>query len=571
MPQAENWTAFSTSPPTHPRRSTTRNSLQTTERSKCTTYTYDTYGRLSTVENPFSEVTTLTYDTAGRVSKKTFDSGVYDEYTYDTRSRVTDIDTKNSSHTALAERSYTYNAISQVTQLVEGTVTTTYTYDDIGQLTGESKTSGYTASYTYDANGNRATRTVNSVTETYSYDAGDKLTAITGGADPRTFGYDSAGRTTSISRSGGSDVTTLAYDYESRLTSISRSGYTTNTYSYNGFDTRISKVDSTGTSTYMRDGVGVTAPVLSDGYANYTPGVSEYRSSTSTFFHSALKNTDIQTGISEAITATQTYDAFGNVASSTGTFNSQFGYAGIFGYQADTDYDLKLVGHRYYDAQAGRFITRDPVKDGRNWYTYCSNRPIVLADPSGLQAVAWWDFEFTAEGVGEGFITGLHGAASGLSLGLYDGGSHKDDIGFQGSQFLGFVGAVSFAVAGGAAFVEGYVGAGAGAGAAAGGGGTVASDVVVAGEGIYVLRDPISGIIRYVGQTNNFARRFAEHMRDSTKNGLTFERWGDDISDPIERLVREQELIDFFGGVNGGQLLNKRNALGVDNVFRALL
>ncbi len=54
-------------------------------------------------------------------------------------------------------------------------VTTTYTYDDIDQLLTESR-SGYSASYTYDANGNRASKTLGGVTETYTNDDADKLT-----------------------------------------------------------------------------------------------------------------------------------------------------------------------------------------------------------------------------------------------------------------------------------------------------------------------------------------------------------------------------------------------------------
>ncbi|MCL6624348.1 MAG: hypothetical protein K6T17_07005, partial [Fimbriimonadales bacterium] len=37
----------------------------------------------------------------------------------------------------------------------------------------------------------------------------------------------------------------------------------------------------------------------------------------------------------------------------------------------------------YYDPSLGRFLTRDPVKDGRNWYTYCGNNPVGRADADG--------------------------------------------------------------------------------------------------------------------------------------------------------------------------------------------
>jgi len=157
---------------------------------------------------------------------------------------------------------------------------------------------------------------------------------------------------------------------------------TTNSFSYNGLDTRVGLTDSSGTKTFKRAGVGVTAPVLSDGTANFTPS-GEKRGSTKTTFHSALKNSDIQTNSSGAVSASKQFDAFGNEVSSNGSWRSQFAYAGGFGYQQDFDTGLKLLGHRYYDSDTGRFLTRDPIGYGRNWYSYCANNPINQIDSSG--------------------------------------------------------------------------------------------------------------------------------------------------------------------------------------------
>lgn len=37
------------------------------------------------------------------------------------------------------------------------------------------------------------------------------------------------------------------------------------------------------------------------------------------------------------------------------------------------------------DASTGRFISRDAVKDGRNWYTCAANSPVNCVDPDGNQ------------------------------------------------------------------------------------------------------------------------------------------------------------------------------------------
>jgi RHS repeat-associated protein len=151
-------------------------------------------------------------------------------------------------------------------------------------------------------------------------------------------------------------------------------------------DARTVKIDSSGTNEYFRNGAGVTSPVVSDSNANYTPGISEKRGTATRYLHSGLKNADSQTDPTKTVMATRDYDAFGNVitASSTGTWNGPFGNAGGFGYQEDPDHGLKLLGHRYYDSSTGRFLSRDPAEDGRNWYTYCHNKPTRYADPSGL-------------------------------------------------------------------------------------------------------------------------------------------------------------------------------------------
>lgn len=49
-----------------------------------------------------------------------------------------------------------------------------------------------------------------------------------------------------------------------------------------------------GARTFHRAGAGVTASVLDDGTASYTPGVSEVRSTVTTYSHSGLKNSEAQ-------------------------------------------------------------------------------------------------------------------------------------------------------------------------------------------------------------------------------------------------------------------------------------
>ncbi len=277
--------------------------------------------------------------------------------------------------TVLRTTGYAWDNADQITSQTVNGVTTNYGYDLAGQLTSEVR-SGYNVAYTYDANGNRLSKTVNGTVQSYTYDLADKM--LTAGA--KSYTYDAAGRTVGINAPGG--TTTLSYDYESRVTAITGPGIN-ETHTYNGLDTRVGTVQGGVSRTFVRDGSYVTDPVLRDGQATYTPGVSERRSGVSTWSHSGLKNADAQTSGAGAIQATRVYDAFGAELSATGTWKGPFGYAGGFGYQEDSS-GLKLLGHRYYDPTTGRFLSRDPIKDGRNWYVYCESDPIGSFDAIGL-------------------------------------------------------------------------------------------------------------------------------------------------------------------------------------------
>ena len=70
---------------------------------------------------------------------------------------------------------------------------------------------------------------------------------------------------------------TLTYDAANRGDGITYPSSATNTFSYNGLGLRVSKSDSSGALAYVCDGTEVASPVLKDGAAVYTPGLSERR------------------------------------------------------------------------------------------------------------------------------------------------------------------------------------------------------------------------------------------------------------------------------------------------------
>ena len=60
------------------------------------------------------------------------------------------------------------------------------------------------------------------------------------------------------------------------------------------------------------------------------------------------------------VTRAYAYTPYGAMAGSTGTFDNRFTYGGKFGVM-DTGSGLLLMWQRFYDSNAMRFISRDPI------------------------------------------------------------------------------------------------------------------------------------------------------------------------------------------------------------------
>jgi RHS repeat-associated protein len=88
------------------------------------------------------------------------------------------------------------------------------------------------------------------------------------------------------------------------------------------------------------------------------------------------------------VVAEYEYDAWGNILSQTGSLASENPYR-YAGYRYDEETGLYYLMARYYDANIGRFITRDTFHGfesdplSLNQYVYSNNNPVNFTDPSG--------------------------------------------------------------------------------------------------------------------------------------------------------------------------------------------
>ncbi|MDD5263076.1 MAG: hypothetical protein PHD76_14630 [Methylacidiphilales bacterium] len=83
-----------------------------------------------------------------------------------------------------------------------------------------------------------------------------------------------------------------------------------------------------------------------------------------------------------AVRARYGYDPYGRTTKLSGDQDADFGYTGHYQHQKS---GLTLAPYRIYDANLGRWLSRDPIEErgGINLYGYCQNDSVNYVDPDG--------------------------------------------------------------------------------------------------------------------------------------------------------------------------------------------
>lgn len=275
-----------------------------------TRYAYDNVGRVTQVTSPDTGITTYDYYPDGTIHYRTDAKGVMATFSYDSSARLTGVTFPDPAD----DRSYSYDNVSssfglgRLTGMADPSGSTVYHYDSVGRLASEVRTIlgvVYTTSYAYDNVGNltsitypsgrmveyaynpvnrpelvqatkdTVTQTLassfvydnvynrtsvtlgNGIVEGKGYDALDRVAAISSPpALGLMFGYDAVGNMTSmtdnVSASPSPPLGTTTYDYvANRLDNVVEGGIT-RAYAYDNTGNTIS--DGTLEYVYNQDG-----------------------------------------------------------------------------------------------------------------------------------------------------------------------------------------------------------------------------------------------------------------------------------------------------------------------------
>lgn len=330
----------------------------------------------------------------------------------------------------------------------------------------------------------------------------------------------------------------LSYTLVDQVTGITQNGSTTS-FTYDASGRRVNETVGTLTTvrqysdssdnpewTTQQSGANLTTEIYT---GSLGAGLAVTTTFKGTLRTSAMQLTDIRGHTvttldldSNSVGAWSAYDSFGNPQTSQPNTNL-INYSSYSQQERATNTTgLILMGARVYNPETNQFTSKDPIKGGNeNSYTY-PNDPLNGSDFSGL-----WSWEDTLD------IT--------LTVASFLPIPGIQQIAWIGKGIL--VGSKIASVVSKITKLQRFVSAG--------------NKPMPKVAGVYeYLRDGKW----YVGQTNNLARRIAEHERKFGKDVISNIRYKElNKSTAKTRRVHEQKQIDKRGGID--ELHNAINAV----------
>lgn len=423
-------------------------------------YSYNLNDQLQSITNPISGtvvnlnpnilglpttvgsyVSSVTYWPSGLIKDVKYANGHTSSYTQHNRLWPNSLIVKKANGVQDIASFYSYDGLGNLTGIddtIDNSYDRTLGYDKINRVVSSTGPWG-TGQLSYDGIGNLTSQVFGSNALTYSYDANNRLNTLTlNGVSSSSFGYDERGNNNY--RKGE----TFTYDAASNLRCARCNTGNAVQYFYDGNNQR-SKVIKGGVTTYeMRDLYGNLLVEYSPANANklieyfYLGGkgsgklVASKASSSQTgniftYYHTDISGSPLAaTDSSGNLLWKENYKPYGDKLNRQAASLSN--NIGFHGRPFDNDTGLSLMGARYYDPVAGRFLGVDPKGfdteniHSFNRYAYANNNPYKFVDPDGHSPI---DVVFLAVDIGK------------LGVALYTGGDVQGAVIDVGLSIVG--------------------------------------------------------------------------------------------------------------------------------------
>jgi RHS repeat-associated protein len=356
-----------------------------------TVYAYDKASRLVSITQSGVngiQVTTYTWDGASRLVQKVLSNGIKQELAYDEANRVLSITYKRTDDSIIETVSYTYDANGQRRSKSVGTASVAETpitamYDEANRVNSFTLNPGTTGAttynLTYDDHGNivRKQNAASPSEDTrYEWDARNRLARITMSegtqASIASFKYDALGRRIErlIEQGSGTQRTQYVYDGIQPIGELTEGGLAATILTGLSIDEVIARTVNVATATSQN-------PITTKAYLTDALGsvlaIAKADQNPEVFYSYSPYGETQALGVDGDIPANSNqYTARENDGRIGGT-----GGGSLYYYRA-----------RYYDPVLKRFVSEDPIglRGGRNLYAYVEANPINSSDPLGLTA-----------------------------------------------------------------------------------------------------------------------------------------------------------------------------------------
>jgi YD repeat-containing protein len=358
--------------------------------------TYDTAGNLLTQTDAKGQVTTRAYDELNRVTFTAFADGSVQAYGYDLGAngigRLTSITELNQSQQITSTLTYTYDqhgrTTSETRTINSVAYVLAYRYDNFGRLAGMTYPSGRTIAYSFDTLGRVSeVKTTplggseQSVASSIAYQPfGGVKSYMLGNGQTYTRGFDLDGRIASYSQ--GAQTFAIGYDAASRVSFITdtANAANSNTYSYDNLDRLIGAVLPNLPYAYDYDAVGNrTSKTVGSSTDTYAYSPTSNRISSITEQAGAVRNFAFDANGSTTADGNNLYgyDARGRMVQSTGALGA-------------TTYQTNALGQRIrktnasddrvflYDTRGRLIAETDPGGGLKREYLYLNDIPLAV-------------------------------------------------------------------------------------------------------------------------------------------------------------------------------------------------